>query len=209
MSDMLKIINATLRFDAHLLFNNYTFEVPKGEWVCLTGESGCGKTSLLKAIMGFLPLEHGTVEIMGIKMQSSTIDELRRHIAYVPQELNIPNEWVSDTLKMPFDYKANRVTSFDWEGLLSIWKELGLDSDLVHRRSSQLSGGQRQRIMLSLAVLLNKPLIIADEPTSALDADSVDRVARLFKRVAAQGRTVITTTHNPLLLQWCDRVVKI
>ena len=65
MSEMLKIESAALRLGGRLLFRDFSLEVRAGEWVCVTGESGCGKTSLLRAALGFLPLEAGRVSVGG------------------------------------------------------------------------------------------------------------------------------------------------
>ena len=185
MSEMLKIESAALRLGGRLLFRDFSLEVRAGEWVCVTGESGCGKTSLLRAALGFLPL------------------------AYVPQELFLPAESVDDMLHLPFHLKANRGGDFSEEKLFRFWTLLGLERDLLHRKVVQLSGGQRQRIILSMAAMLGKRLLLADEPTSALDEDSVGRVSALFRRLTAGGTAVLSVSHNRAFLEACDRVVKL
>ena len=206
---MLKIEGATLRLGGRVLFRDFGLEVRAGEWVCVTGESGCGKTSLLRAALGFLPLETGRVRVGGLELSEHTVERIRRCTAYVPQELFLPVETVEEMLHLPLDLKANRGREFTEERLFRCWAQLGLGRDLLHRRVVQLSGGQRQRIVLSMATLLDKQLLLADEPTSALDEDSVGRVAALFRSQAARGAAVLSVSHNRAFLEACDRVVKL
>lgn len=208
-SGMLKIEHASLRLGSRLLFRDFTLEAKSGELVCVTGESGCGKTSLLRAVLGFLPLEEGSVSIGGERLDVHTVDRLRRQVSYVPQELYIPEEWVRDMLRVPFDLKANRGTVFDEAALMAVWDVLGLERELLRRKVMQLSGGQRQRIVLSMSALLGKRLLIVDEPTSALDGESVVRVSALFRRMADEGTAVLAVSHNKEFMAACDRVVQL
>lgn len=106
----------------------------------------------------------------------STIDSVRRQIAWIPQELALPFEWVKEMVALPFGLKVNRSVPFSEERLFTCFDELGLEHELYTKRVNEVSGGQRQRIMLAVAAMLNKPLIIIDEPTSALDAGSTGKV---------------------------------
>ena len=209
MSEMLKIESAALRLGGRLLFRDFSLEVRAGEWVCVTGESGCGKTSLLRAVLGFLPLEAGRVSVGGEELTEHTVERIRKRTAYVPQELFLPAESVDEMLHLPFHLKANRGGDFSEEKLFRFWTLLGLERDLLHRKVVQLSGGQRQRIILSMAATLGKRLLLADEPTSALDEDSVGRVSALFRRLTAGGTAVLSVSHNRAFLEACDRVVKL
>ncbi len=209
LGEMLKMESASLRIGGRLLFRDFGLQVRAGEWVCVTGESGCGKTSLLRAALGFLPLEAGRVFVGGEELTEHTVDRIRGCTAYVPQELFLPAESVDGMLRLPFNLKANRGGGFSEEKLFRLWALLGLERDLVHRKVVQLSGGQRQRIILSMAAMLGKRLLLADEPTSALDEDSVGRVSALFLRLKAGGTAVLSVSHNRAFLAACDRVVRL
>lgn len=204
---MLKIKHASLRLGGRLLLQDFNLDVKAGEWVCITGESGCGKTSLLRAALGFLPLEEGSVSIGGEVMDVHSVDRLRRQVSYLPQELYIPEEWVRGMLRVPFNLKANWDVPRSEESLMEVWGVLGLERELLHRRVAQLSGGQRQRIVLSMSALLGKRLLLADEPVSALDGESVARVSALFRRVADEGTAVLAVSHNKDFVSACDRMV--
>ena len=209
MAEMLKIERAALRLGGRLLFRDLDMDVAAGQWVCVTGESGCGKTSLLRAVLGFLPLESGRVSVCGEDLSLHTVERIRRRTAYVPQELFLPADTVEEMLRIPFDLRANRRTGLSLESLFRIWEALGLGRDLYHRKVGQLSGGQRQRIILSMAALLGKRLLLADEPTSALDEESVGKVAGLLRGMTAGGAAVVSVSHNRTLLGACDRVVRL
>ena len=196
MSEMLKIESAALRLGGRLLFRDFSLEVRAGEWVCVTGESGCGKTSLLRAVLGVLPLEAGRVSVGGEELTEYTVERIRKRTAYVPQELFLPAESVDEMLHLPFHLKANRGGDFSEEKLFRFWTLLGLERDLLHRKVVQLSGGQRQRIILSMAAMLGKRLLLADEPTSALDPEMVGEVLDVMKELAQEGMTMVVVTHE-------------
>ncbi len=181
---MLHIENICIAFGTEVLVSGFNMKLERGETACIVGQSGCGKTSLLNAIMGFVPLKEGIIRIGGMVLDKSTIDTVRRQIAWIPQELALPFEWVKEMVVLPFGLKVNRSVPFSEERLFACFDELGLEHELYTKRVNEVSGGQRQRIMLAVAAMLNKPLIIIDEPTSALDADSTGRVLSFFRRQA-------------------------
>ena len=83
---MLHINNACIAFGAEVLFSGFNLNLEQGETACIVGQSGCGKTSLLNAVMGFVPLREGTIQVGGTLLDISTIDVVRRQIAWIPQE---------------------------------------------------------------------------------------------------------------------------
>ena len=87
---MLHINNACIAFGTEVLFSGFEMKLEKGETACIVGQSGCGKTSLLNAVMGFVPLYEGTIKVGGTLLDKSTIDLVRRQIAWIPQELALP-----------------------------------------------------------------------------------------------------------------------
>ena len=188
---MLHINNACIAFGAEVLFSGFNMKLERGETACIVGQSGCGKTSLLNAVMGFVPLKEGSIQVGETLLDISTIDSVRRQIAWIPQELALPFEWVKEMVALPFGLKVNRSVPFSEERLFTCFDELGLEHELYTKRVNEVSGGQRQRIMLAVAAMLNKPLIIIDEPTSALDAGSTGKVLSFFRRQAERGTAVL------------------
>lgn len=206
---MLHINNACIAFGTETLFSGFNMRLKKGETACIVGQSGCGKTSLLNAIMGFVPLKEGTITVGDTVLDKSTIDMVRRQIAWIPQELSLPFEWVKEMVAIPFDLKVNRSVPFSVERLYACFDELGLEHELYAKRVNEVSGGQRQRIMLAVATLLNKPLIIIDEPTSALDAGSTDKVLAFFRRQAEKGAAVLAVSHDKDFASGCHYLIEL
>ena len=205
----MKIESAALRLGGRLLFRDFSLEVRAGEWVCVTGESGCGKTSLLRAALGFLPLEAGRVSVGGEELTEHTVERIRKRTAYVPQELFLPAESVDDMLHLPFHLKANRGGDFSEEKLFRFWTLLGLERDLLHRKVVQLSGGQRQRICIGTALMQEPKLLIADEPVSALDVTIQAQVLELLKQLKEEmGLSILFISHDlRVVYQMCNHVM--
>lgn len=206
---MLHIQNACIVFGDEVLFSEFTMQLPKGEIACISGQSGRGKTSLLNAVMGFVPLHRGTISVAGIELKQTTIDSIRKQIAWIPQELALPTEWVAEMVKLPFELKANRSIPFSTERLFACFDALGLEEELYRKRVTEISGGQRQRIMLAIAALLEKPLIIVDEPTSALDPESTDKVVAFLNRQAGKGTSVLAVSHDKRFAAGCHHLIEL
>ena len=206
---MLHINNACIAFGTEVLFSGFEMKLEKGETACIVGQSGCGKTSLLNAVMGFVPLYEGTIKVGGTLLDKSTIDLVRRQIAWIPQELALPFEWVKEMVSLPFELKVNRSVPFSEERLFMCFDELGLEHELYFKRVNEVSGGQRQRIMLAVAALLNKPLIVIDEPTSALDTGSTDKVLAFFRRQAEKGAAVLAVSHDKYFASGCHYLIEL
>ena len=204
---MLHINNACIAFGTEVLFSGFNMKLERGETACIVGQSGCGKTSLLNAVMGFVPLKEGSVRVGETLLDRSTIDSVRRQIAWIPQELALPFEWVKDMVTLPFELKVNRSVPFSEERLYACFDELGLEHELYAKRVNEVSGGQRQRI--TLAAMLNKPLIIIDEPTSALDAGATDKVLSFFRRQAERGAAVLAVSHDKDFAAGCHYVIEL
>ena len=147
---MLQINNACIAFGEDVLFSGFCMQVRRGETACIAGESGKGKTSLLNAIMGFVPLREGTITVGDLELNKSTIDIIRRQTAWIPQELALPVEWVKEMVRLPFELKANKNNPFSKKMLFDCFAELGLDEELYNKRVGEVSGGQRQRIMIAV-----------------------------------------------------------
>ena len=204
---MLEIKNVKIKFGDKTLLGGLSLSAEDGQVVCICGDSGYGKTSLLRAILGFLPLEEGHVSIDGELLTPAAAGEFRKFMAYVPQDLAMPMETVVEMVKMPFALKANISTPFSKKRLMEEWQKLDLDSELYDKKVSELSGGQRQRIIISTLGLLQKPIVLADEPTSALDAHTTALVLNYLKALASKGATVITVSHDPAFANGCDKKV--
>lgn len=206
---MLEVKDAKITFGERTLFEHLSFTANDGEIVCITGESGVGKSSLLSAILGLQPLAAGHISIDGELLTPASAEAFRSLMAYVPQDLSMPSEWVKDLVAMPFSLKANAKTRWTKVQLMDEWSKLRLDPKLWDSKVSELSGGERQRVIISLCGLLRKPIVIVDEPTSALDPLSAQAVMQYTRNLAAGGATIIMVNHNTEQANLCDKIINI
>lgn len=202
---MLQIENASIAYGNNILFSEFNLRLKQGEIASISGPSGCGKTSLLNAILGFIPLREGRIILNDTLLEKGSIDAIRRQIAWIPQELALPLEWVKEMVQLPFNLKANRGTPFSESQLFACFEELGMEQELYYKRVNEISGGQRQRMMIAVASMISKPLIIIDEPTSALDSGSTEKVLSFFRRQADKGSAILTVSHDEGFANGCDR----
>jgi peptide/nickel transport system ATP-binding protein len=191
-----------------------SLEIPSGTALGLVGESGCGKSSLARAIVGLLPVHGGRVLVDGREVRTRTVRDRRRLGRLVqivlqdPDTALDPRMTVRQTLaeaatvhgRLDRDARAERVAE-----LLGL---VGLDHRLADRLPRQLSGGQRQRVALARALAAGPGLLIADEITSALDvsvqAAVLNTVRELQRRL---GLSVLFIGHNlPAVCHVCDAV---
>ena len=202
---MQQIEDARIAYGDEILFSKFNLQLKRGEIASISGSSGCGKTSLLNAILGFTPLKEGRITVNNIILDKNSIDLIRKQIAWIPQELALPLEWVRDMIQLPFGLKANRTTPFSETQLFNCFEELGLEGELYYKRVNEISGGQRQRMMIAVASMINKPLIIVDEPTSALDSGSTERVLAFLRYQTRKGTAVLAVSHDKDFAEGCDR----
>lgn len=183
----------------------------KGERLALLGASGCGKTSLCRAILGMLPPDSeraGELSAGGVTLdlKDRVRGRLPVRIAYIPQETAAsmhPQLRVGRVLQEVG--KAHEASLPDIREVLAM---AGLpDTGVLQAYPHELSGGQRQRLLIAQALLCRPDILIADEPTSALDnvleAAIYDTILQL---VASRGLSLVWVSHNPLLSARMDRV---
>lgn len=202
---MLQIENACIAYNNNVLFSGFNLQLNQGEIASISGPSGCGKTSLLNAILGFIPLKEGKITLNDTLLTKANIDIIRKQIAWIPQELALPLEWVKEMVELPFSLKANRSTPFSDAQLFACFDDLGLSKELYYKRVNEVSGGQRQRMMIAVASMIGKPLIIVDEPTSALDSDSTEKVLSFFRQQTKKGSSVLAVSHDEGFSAGCDQ----
>lgn len=206
-SPILHLHEATLRFGERTLFKDLSFELMPRQMLGIAGESGSGKTSLLRAILGFVPLTAGEVKVCGLPLDTTHVDELRRLTAYVPQELQPIAAQGRDLVALTHNLRANHGSTGNLNATL---EALGLDTDCLNQQASKLSGGQRQRILIAAALTLPKPLLLLDEPTSALDAETAQLViAALRSTLQREQRAAVIVSHSSVLLAACNSTLTI
>jgi iron(III) transport system ATP-binding protein len=174
-----------------------TFTVDSGEIVGLVGKSGCGKTSLIRAIAGFEPVVSGEIWIGGECMSSATrmTPPHRRPVGIVFQD---PSLFAHMTVSENIAFGLHHLSSKHREAsVMELLDFIGI-SEKASAYPYELSGGQQQRVALARALAPNPPILLLDEPFANLDPDTRDELCDTLKlRFKQQGTTVILISHHP------------
>ena len=206
---MLEVKNIGMTLGGRLLFDQLSFSVDAGEMLCITGTSGCGKTSLLRAVMGFLPVDHGFISIDGEQVTAESANAFRRFMAYLPQDISFPCTTVREMVALPFDLRANAGTKFSKDRMFEEWHKLDLKDDLYGKNVAEISGGQRQRMMIATTRMLEKKIMLVDEPTSALDRDTSRMVAQYLAEAAREGAIILAVSHDAAFAAMCNKTISL
>ena len=206
---MLKVENISVSYDGESVLEGFSCHVSKGEFACVTGRSGCGKTSLLKALLGMAPVGAGVVCIDGDVLNEKSCHIVRGKVSYLPQDLQFPYDFVKDFIDV-----IARVGRVDdrtriLAGLRDNMTLLGLDEELLQRRMTELSGGQRQRLVLAVLAQLDKELWLLDEPTAALDEESRNLVIDFLLALQRKGKTIVAVSHDACFASRCSKLIRI
>lgn len=173
------------------------------------GHSGAGKTTLLNILLGFLPVQSGTLKMVDLKNQSQSINMV--DIAWVPQEPLLLYGTIGDNLSLKaFEPSLEQLCSVaNQVGILSFIETLpqGFETH-IGEEGQNLSGGQIRRLMLARALLKNPDILILDEPTSGLDQKNALQIIQTIQ-LLKKDRIVIVATHNPLLISYGEVSVQI
>ncbi len=188
---------------------NVNIEIRKGEIYGLVGESGCGKTTLANAILGFVPITSGSFDFFGHTVNSKTKaaewKEVRRHMQTVFQDpyssLN-SRFTVWQIISEPLYIAGERNEKILRDMAAALVEKVGLSLKDLDRYIFEFSGGQRQRIAIARALITNAELIICDEPTSALDVSVHSQICNLLLDLREEfGLTYIFISHNLSLIK--------
>jgi putative hydroxymethylpyrimidine transport system ATP-binding protein len=192
----ISVKGASLRYAGTWLFDRLDFTLPAGQWTCLLGPSGVGKSSLLRLIAGLLPPDRGEVAC-------SDGRPLAPRLAWMGQQDDLL-PWLTVQGNVVLGARL-RGEPPDDAGAESLLERVGL-SRQREQRPATLSGGQRQRAALARTLMEDRPVVLMDEPFSALDAITRARLQVLAAQLLA-GRTVLLVTHDPLeALRLGDRI---
>ena len=205
----IRLNEAVFSYDnSETVLSGVDIEVERGKTAALVGESGGGKSTVVKLLLGFYPLSSGTMEVLGKPLSAYTVDELRRNIAYVPQDAYLFTTSIKENIRY------GRLEASDEEVIEAAKRAYahefimsfpdGYDT-LVGERGESLSGGQRQRIAIARAFIRNAPILLLDEATSALDSESEQLVQRGIEALMG-GRTTLVVAHRLSTIENADMI---
>lgn len=202
---MIEGINLTKKFGDRLLLDNLSFTIETGEFVCFSGESGKGKTTLLNMIGQIEPPTSGQIRYDGKEIRTSRdrLAFLATKVGFIFQNFAlVEGKTVSQNLE--FVKKKNRQNISVEEAL----ERVGL-SDKLHAKVYTLSGGEQQRVALARLYIKKADIILADEPTGSLDRHNADLVMSILKDLNSQGKTIVLVTHDDAIKERCNRIIEL
>lgn len=197
---------------AHVL-HDINLQVGAGEFVAVIGPSGSGKSTLMN-ILGCLDTPtSGQYLLEGLNTALLSDEELAevraRRIGFVFQSFNLlPRMTVLDNVMLPMAYIDTPRRERERRAVHAL-RAVGLPVDHYDHRTNELSGGQMQRVAIARALVNDPAIILADEPTGNLDSATGQQVMETFKRLQAQGKTIVLITHDPGVAAQADRQVTI
>ena len=195
------------------VLDDISFQIPDGEFVCLLGPNGVGKSTLFKCVLRLLTGYSGEIFVDGADSVSLSAKELSRRVAYIPQSAAaIFNYTVRDTVLMGTTAMTNGLRSPGKKEEAFVDQALKLlDIEyLKDRMFTRISGGERQLVLIARALAQQARILLMDEPTANLDYGNQLRFLEQIKTLSASGYTILESTHNPEQAFWyADRVLAV
>jgi cell division transport system ATP-binding protein len=211
-NSIVKLPDVNIFQQAHLVLSNVNLHIDKGDFVWLIGQTGSGKSSLLKVIYGDLLVSHGAGYACGYDLntiKSNDVPYLRRKLGIVFQDFQLLTDR-SVEANLEFVMKATGWTDKKLiaDRALDVLEKVGLRSKLK-KMPHELSGGEQQRVVIARALLNDPEIILADEPTGNLDPDTSEEIVLLLKQISQSGTAVLIATHDYHIIRtFPSRIIK-
>lgn len=203
--------NVSFRYrDGKALLNELNWSFERGKMYALTGRTGCGKTTILRLLLGFINPDAGSIHINGNGRQTNIDAGTRINFAYVPQDYALLSGSIRDNL----NWGKPQVTDKE---LIDVLEQAGADfvfglpeglDTRLNERGEGLSGGQMQRLAIARALLAPGEVLLLDEFTSALDSDTERMIIALLKK-QVEHRIIIIVSHKRAVMEACDCVYQL
>ncbi len=195
-----------------IALDHMSIRIDRGEFVAIMGPSGSGKSTLLNQIGGLDVPTSGTLKITGRnirKMSDVALTDLRLNaIGYIFQKFNlIPLLSAYENVEYPYilRHRCNDTTG----RVSKLLADVGIDRKMAKHKPAELSGGQQQRVAVARALVNDPAILLCDEPTGNLDTKTGGQIMDMLKDLHSQGRTIIIVTHDPLIGDRAERIIRI
>lgn len=198
--------------DERLIFDNINLSISKGDFIYLVGETGSGKSSLVKSFYAEVSVSAGNIFVAGYnlnKLNKNEIPSLRRDLGIVFQDFQLLSDRnINENLE--FVLKAT-----GWKNKDEISNRINEVLESVHlenyntKMPHELSGGEKQRAAIARSLLNRPKVILADEPTGSLDPKKSEKIVELLKEINEKGTTVVIATHDyEIIKKFSSRIIK-
>jgi len=209
---MIELNSVTVSFDGQMVLDNVDFSMKSGEFVYLVGQTGAGKSSLLRLLYMDLKPSSGGVMVAGFDsaaIKPREIPYLRRRLGVVFQDFKLLEDRdVYENVAFAL-YATNTRRSETKKRVLLALADVGLS----HKRLQmphELSGGEQQRVVIARAIVNSPPLLLADEPTGNLDPGSSNEIMELLQKINMRGTAILMATHNyELVKKFPARIIQL
>lgn len=185
--------NLAIGYDHAPLHKNINFSIKKGAYICVIGDNGVGKSTLIKTLLGLMPPLEGHISMQeGLR----SID-----IGYLPQQTQVQKDFPASVFEVVLSGCLNKVglrpfyNKVEKNLAKQMLTRLGV-LDLSKKSYSELSGGQQQRVLLARALCAAKKILLLDEPTAGLDNTTSAEFYNLIRQLHTEGTTIIMITHT-------------
>ena len=195
---MLEFKDATIKVGEWILPMRLSFIARDGEVTCVTGPEDSGKTTLIRTLMGFLPVNEGFVSVDGELLTIHSSHAFRQMMSYLPQQIQL----LAHQLRMPEPEEPEAEEFAVWNDLMSAANTESMPEPLNAEEILMLAEQ-------TLKEAADKPIVIADEPTACLTPELTMRMMELLRKQAEAGKTVLVTTRKPQVADYTDQVIRL
>ena len=195
---MLEVKHVTIAVGERVLTENLSFIANDGELTCITGDVASGKTTLIRTLMGFLPVKEGFVSVDGELLTIYSSHAFREMMVYLPQDaqaLRIPQEEAEAPEDEADEY--------------AVWNEVLPTAEIAQPKAPLTADELMVLATQTLQESGDKPIVIADEPTALLSSEHAYQLVGLLQQQAEQGKTVVVTSRDPMVIDRADKVINI
>jgi ABC-2 type transport system ATP-binding protein len=192
---MIQAINLTKRYEDGLLaLDQVSFDIHPGEVFCLLGANGAGKTTAINLFLDFIPPTGGEARINGINCHQNPL-EAKKYVAYVSENVMLYGNFTARQ-NLDFFAKLGGKRHLSKKDYYRVMADVGLEEKAYEQRVKEFSKGMRQKLGIAIAMIKDAPAILLDEPTSGLDPKAGAEFLELLKRLKAQGKAILMSTHD-------------
>ncbi|WP_425364083.1 ABC transporter ATP-binding protein [Candidatus Tisiphia endosymbiont of Hybos culiciformis] len=195
----------------NLIIDDLSFKIDKGKFIGIVGRSGAGKSTIMQLMLKFYFPEKGIIRIAGQDISRTQDHQIRRMIAYVPQDSSIFSGTIRSNIAFakPDASIEEIIEAANDAGIMDFVQNLkeGLDTE-IGEKGIRLSGGQKQRIAISRAILYNPEILLLDEAMSALDSENEQKLLSRLQEIM-KGKTILSIAHRISSIEQADEILLI